>query len=338
MSYRLILVLIFLLQVSCFSQTPSNVLVVANSNNTNSVVLANTYMSARNIPNTNYLSLQYDPNDNSYTISLSDFTTNILNPILNKINTISTRIDYIVLCRNLPYLITNGSLSVDNLIASKGSQQINNPYYTKTTVFNSATYNMYIVTRLDGLSWEDATALITRASSPISAPFYYDCDPTKDSNSGYRFYNTLMRLASSLMNSKGKANTLENTNTFGLPSAPVGLYISWGSNDAHYNATTYNSIPFARGCVAETAVSTSASNLRVPGGTQSQIATFVHNGVTGVSGYVAEPYVASCERPDTMSTNYLAGRTLGETFFSSSRLIGWRGLVVGDPLCAPYKK
>ena len=78
-----------LLTLSAFAgaQSPSTVLVVANAKNSNSVALANYYMSARQIPTQNLLLLdmpaKYTPDDVD-TISVADFRNLIANPILAK--------------------------------------------------------------------------------------------------------------------------------------------------------------------------------------------------------------------------------------------------------------
>ncbi len=59
------------------------------------------------------------------------------------------------------------------------------------------------------------------------------------------------------------------------------------------------------------------------------------NGITGVEGYVSEPDIYTSS-PSLLFSHYLTGYTLAESFYAGNQLIGWEGVVLGDPLCAPY--
>lgn len=318
------------------AQSPESVLVVCNGRSPASLALADYYMLKRGIPARNRLLLYWEANENADRCSLTYFTKGMAEPIYARIAALGN-IDYIVLCRNLPIRINETGGSVDSALAGRGTTKRFNPYFGKGTPFSAATYGMYLVTRLDGWSWADAMALVDRslAAAP-GGPFQMDCDPSKNSNYSYYLFNYYMTRASSVLTTKGFAALLDSTSAFVAPSRPVAGYVSWGSNDANFSAAAYNSITFLLGALAETAVSTSASNLRYPGGSQSQIATLIRNGVTGVKGYVTEPYVDATARADGLFYLYTMGRNLAESFYGASRYLGWKDVVVGDPLCAPY--
>lgn len=320
------------------AQSPSTVLVVANQNNANSMALANYYMQKRGIPASNELLLNWTADDNADKCSLAQYNSLIATPIYAKIKTLA-QIDYIVLCRNLPVKINDTTGSVDSALAAKTTARTQNTYMGRGTAFSSKTYNMYLVTRLDGWSWADAFALVDHSlAAKRGGTFYYDSDPTKDSISGYSWFNTEMKQGVSYITTAKLPIVIENTTAFLAPTYPLAGYVSWGSNDAHFSAAAFNALQFLPGAIAETAVSTSASNLRYPGGGQSQIATLIHEGVTGVKGYVTEPFLNATARPDGLFYWYTVGqRNLAETFYASSAFIGWKDVVVGDPLCAPYR-
>jgi tetratricopeptide (TPR) repeat protein len=62
----------------------------------------------------------------------------------------------------------------------------------------------------------------------------------------------------------------------------------------------------------------------------------IREGVTGAAGHVAEPYLQSTVRPDILFSSYLAGFNLIESFYLAIPHLGWRTVVIGDPLCAPF--
>lgn len=65
---------------------------------------------------------------------------------------------------------------------------------------------------------------------------------------------------------------------------------------------------------------------------QSLIADLIAVGVTGVKGYVAEPYLEAMAKPAILFDRYLKGFSLAESFYLASPFIGWKDVVVGDPL------
>jgi uncharacterized protein (TIGR03790 family) len=66
---------------------------------------------------------------------------------------------------------------------------------------------------------------------------------------------------------------------------------------------------------------------------QSLSGDLIHEGVTGVSGHVFEPYLGMTPRPDYLFPAYLGGRNLAESFWLSIPALSWQNVVIGDPLC-----
>ena len=66
------------------------------------------------------------------------------------------------------------------------------------------------------------------------------------------------------------------------------------------------------------------------------IADYIHEGVTGISGYVYEPYLQACERPQILFPAYVQGLNLAESFYLAMPYLSWQTVVVGDPLVSPY--
>ena len=336
--------LALLLQLFCglsFAQSSSRVLVVANQENSESVALAHYYMNARHIPASNLLLLTWDEAEKADSCSLLQFQSMIAAPVSHKIAALGN-IDYIVLCRNLPIKIRETRGSVDSALTTGSTDIAINSYYAQTGWFTSRKFRMRLVTRLDGWSWADARDLVDNAMAAKSGgTFYFHPDPARDGINNYGFYNESMRRSAKFIQGHTSANSLittivANDNGYVIPNYSIAGYSGWGSNDSRYRGIEFKKLIFQPGALAELAVSTSGSNIRFPGGSQVQSSLLVQQGVTGIKGYVAEPNVSSCALPSILFPYYVAGYNLAEAFYAASAYVGWKDVVIGDPLCTPY--
>lgn len=94
---------------------------------------------------------------------------------------------------------------------------------------------------------------------------------------------------------------------------------------------------WVNGSIAETAVSTSGRSFEF--GTsygQSLIADLLEDGVSGVKGYVYEPYLTAVAYPSVMTTAYASGYTWAESIYMANPLMSWMGVAVGDPKMAAF--
>lgn len=291
--------------------------------------------------------------------SLVEVQKNLMGQVRAKIDalkTINRRIDFIVLCKGIPIRSWDNSaaFSVDSHLAAmnlktswiskdpppmKELQQLQNPYFAKDEPFNSDKFGIYLVTRLDGYTYADARKLVdnSMAAKKVKGPFLLDSDPSRQTG-GYKPLEDDMILARDQMKQRGFDVDYDATKTFVDGGKPLAGYASWGSNDGAFNGDTYRKIKFLPGAIAETFVSTSARTFK-PGtlGGQSLIGDLIANGVTGIKGYVNEPFAIALARPNIMFNLYTSGRNLAESFYAASPMIKWRDVVIGDPLCAPYK-
>jgi hypothetical protein len=64
---------------------------------------------------------------------------------------------------------------------------------------------------------------------------------------------------------------------------------------------------------------------------QSLIADLIAEGVTGVKGYVYEPYSSAMASVNILFPMYVDGYTLAESYYGSSYYLSWMDVVVGDP-------
>lgn len=245
-----------------------------------------------------------------------------------------------------------------------------NKFWNSSTRFSHKAFGGYLVTRLDGYTQADAIAVTTRSleaeknmlsGKTGAGPILLDACPDFGfpnkaeqpytlvpgnytpgqtlfikHESVYGEYNSDMSVTNDYLVSKKIPVIYDTTSTFiGNKNNLMG-YISWGSNDTHYAAMAYNSLKFTPGGLCETAVSTSARTFLPTTGGQSLIDDLVSQGVTGVKGYTDEPLLQGIASPSVLFNRYTRGWTLAESFYAASRLVGWMGIVIGDPICRAY--
>lgn len=94
------------------------------------------------------------------------------------------------------------------------------------------------------------------------------------------------------------------------------------------------------GSLAETAVSTGARTFTYGTGYgQSLVADLIRDGVTGVKGYVYEPYLDAIAHSDILYDAYTRGYTLAESYMMASFWgLSWMDAIMGDPKLAPYNR
>ncbi len=91
------------------------------------------------------------------------------------------------------------------------------------------------------------------------------------------------------------------------------------------------------GSIAETAVSTGGRTFILNSSYgQSLVSDLLDDGVSGVKGYVYEPYLDAISNPEHLLSCYANGFTMAECYAASNVMLSWMGTVVGDPKMAAY--
>lgn len=246
-----------------------------------------------------------------------------------------------------------------------------NRFWNSHERFSHARFGGYLVTRLDGYTVTDAEALTTRsvqaeqladAGKTPGGAIVLDVAPErgftdkrlqpysilserKSTHDEVRIvserahlgdFNSDMQVAGALLSERRIPVELDESDWFVGNRTGLMGYVSWGSNDGHYEVAAYHSLRFAPGALAETAVSSSARTFLPTQGGQSLIADLVAQGVTGVKGYVDEPLIQAVAAPSIVFDRYTRGWTLAESLYAASALVGWEDIVIGDPLCRAY--
>lgn len=319
---------------------PDRVAVIVNESAPDSIVIARHYVRRRGIPGRNVIRVVCPPTE-----SVADdiCEEKIIRPARAYLahTLLDTQVDFLVTTRGVPLLTTSG-LSVDGLLMTMDlriAPGTTNPYAGANRAFSHRDFYLYLCTRLDGYTVPEARALVDRslAARPAKGLFLFDIDPRRQGGN-FGATNRQMRAAATILKAKKYLVRLDETPVFVSEKKKLMGYFSWGSNDGAFDPQAYAALSFLPGSIAETAVSTSARTLRPTHGGQSLIADLVGRGVTGVKGYVSEPYLRAVARPDILFPRYVSGRNLAESFYAASAQIRWKDVVLGDPLCAPYAR
>lgn len=329
----------------------ARVLVVRNLGGSSSKAIADYYVKKRGIPPKNVVEIDVGPTDE---IPLGTYQVSIEGPIKRHIKTagLTDSIDFIVLTKGIPLRIKEGGYSVDSFLVAmdkvmdpvkdtkyESFKRVTSPYYGLREGFTHKKFGLYLVTRLDGYSAGDAMRLVDNAlgAKPNKGVFLLDEDPRR-AGAGYNEKNQAMKKAASELKGHGFDVVLDESEQFLGRRSNLAGYYSWGSNDYSFDRDGYKALTFLPGAIAETAVSTSGRTFWPTTTGQSLIADLIAGGVTGVKGYVSEPYTIALCPADILFDRYTSGFTLAESFYMATPFLKWKDIVIGDPLCKPYPK
>ena len=232
-----------------------------------------------------------------------------------------------------------------------------NPYYAgngpiaNVKPFSHESQDIYLVTRLDGFTAQDAIALIDRATTPSrDGRFVLDERAALVDSGGDRW----LRSAAERLREQGLGDRVqldESTKVLTKEAGVLGYY-SWGSNDAAIQIRDFE-MQFVPGAIAGMFVSTDGRTFKEPpaawrpsndgrresifgGSHQSLVGDLIRAGVTGAAGHVDEPFLDATIRPEILFPAYASGRNLAEAYYAAMPYLSWQTLVIGDPLCAPF--
>jgi uncharacterized protein (TIGR03790 family) len=358
-----------LLPAPTLAQSGAHVLVVANEASPDGVRIAEGYMARRAVPADHLVRLTTATADE---IDRAAFERTIQRPISEWLarNAAQDRILYIVLTRGVP-LRVRGTTGRQGTVASVDSElallyrrmtgvtvpvngPVANPYFAGDSdtdlarPFTRADHDIYLVTRLDGFSSDDALALVERGAAPASRGVVVLDAPSDMTDPR----NLWLSTAAERLAAAGHEVAHDTTSRVLQGQEQVLGYFSWGADDPAFRRRAPD-VTFAPGALAGMFVSTGARTFTAPpaawvpgqataqgnyaGSRQSLIGDLIAAGATGVAGTVAEPFIDGAVRPDILFPAYLGGATLAESFYRALPHVGWQTIVVGDPLCAPFR-
>lgn len=367
-----LLLLVMTAAISARAQAPvdyNDVGVIINIDDTNSVAIGAYFIAKRNIPERNVIRIQA-PRKETVTPEEFDAMRAHIEEYLTVTTGLVDTLNYFVTTKGVPHRVlhnndggdpTNASVDAElMLILGSHASQIHQntlflsqtrvrtqPYFGQAEQYrrkniipgsNPPTpYDMFLTTRLTGLTKEDVFALIDR-SGPFtlvdkdSARWVFDRDPRPIQLDPY---DNNLGLAGQYLANRGWNVLVNEDSVFVTDQRNVLGYASWGSNDHYDHHYTQYARPrnhWLPGSVAETYVSTSARNF-IPGQVsgQSRIADLIAEGCTGVSGYVFEPNTVALTWVNWLAQRYTDGFNLADSYYMCNPTISWMAVVVGDP-------
>ncbi|MBL0310266.1 MAG: TIGR03790 family protein [Bacteroidetes bacterium] len=369
MNRILLLLVIFLLSdylpaVAQHNVNYNDVAVVINLNSDSSQIIADYFIAKRKIPAVNVIRVNVTTDEEVNDSTFKDYARQI-KEYLNA-HDLQDTINYIVTTKGCPLKVArtnvdcNASAESELMLMTVSYEDyymgdctsfndiatdnfLTNPYYNATDSFFKQGFQIYLVTRLDAYSVQEVLNLIDNSGPNVfvdrdSALFVLDQSPNWSGNP----LNSAMGTAATILTNRGW-NVLLNTDSIYVTDQKNVLgYVSWGSNDGFSQHYTTNAIPhntWVKGSIAETHVSTSGRSLQ-PNTTygQSLIADWIKEGVSGIKGYVYEPFTVAIAISSILFDRYTDLKTdgspkynLAQSYFSASRMIGWMDVVIGDP-------
>jgi len=341
---------------------PANVVIVANANSALSKNIAEYYAIKRGIPRNQVC---YIRTATTEWIPRSRYESEIESPVAHclQTNNLVESTLYLVTTSEVPLVIEGarqGEMNTD--IAAVDSEltllyqvvkgrkhqfkgPLDNPYFRSIVNMSHPRFPMYLVTRLSAYDFNEVKGMIDRALiAKNTGNFVIDMkgDSDDEGNSWLRDTMIILPTPRTVFDDSRKVLTGLN-NVIG--------YASWGSNDKS-RTQRFLKFHWLPGAIATEFVSTNARTMARPpdswnigswkddmktwwaGAPQSMSADYIHEGATGVSGHVWEPYLALCPRPQYILPAYYNGSNLAESFYRGIPALSWQNIVLGDPLCS----
>lgn len=353
---------------------PSKVYVVANSDDPDSLAIADFYASARGIPKGNIVGL---PMPKAGKISKAEYFEKIENPLVAELakrgalkavklggrepsgreiySYVSHDIGFLVLCRGVPWGInpTPGSpapnppksfsdaASVDSEISGRFVSSKKLAGFLKNPLFNNYSWGMtpsitgtIPVARLDGVSRADVEASVKNALEAEKKGVRGRV--YIDESKREKTGDKWLSAAGKILSAAG-FDVSENTEPrlFGFADRMDAPAFYFGWYA--FNPAGYfadKNFKFPAGASALHIFSFSAANMR---DRNSWTPAFTAEGASATFGNVYEPYLGGTHYPHVYVLALARGMSAGEAATAAMPFLSWQGVFVGDPMFKPFK-
>lgn len=321
-----------------------NTLVVINQNSANSIALGNYYCERRQVPPENVLRITWAGDNILW--DADQFRTTLLDPLRQAINTrgLSNQIHYVVLSMDLPYTTTaEGNYNSTTAALFYGLRTNNLPSLQMLTNSYAASETAYAENKPAATFGYSYLATMITANSLAEAKQIVD----QGVNSDGTFPNATVQLAkssdplrrvrvplydSALFNTRLRGNyRVVQTNS----DSPFGLsgLLGYQTGLANFSIAPNTFVP---GAMADSM--TSYAGIIFGNNAQTSLLAFLGAGAAGSYGTVTEPTATTSKFPNPQNYFYQArGFSLAECYYQSLQQ-PFQGLIVGEPLAAPFAK
>ncbi len=340
-----------------------NVAIIVNQDSTNSIQLGNYYREKRNIPPQNVFRIYWPGTNTEW--SLSDYNTNLLNPFVSALASrgLTNQIDYVVLSMDIPYRVDNtgnGDTNKNSSTSALFYGYVNDPhnpnvceiaagstnlYANSEGIFRqtppiSANSNSWLVTMITQSNLAMAEQIINQgilgdSTFPTNTVWL---DKSDDFARNVRFtafdnaiFNTRIKGNYSMMRTN---SVVDVTNFFTLVIDVPGPTL--GYQNGAYNYAIATSPFIVPGGFVDNLDSFGGQIFENSG--ETSILPFLAAGASGSYGTVIEPCAYLEKFPDPQDYFFQSrGFSLAECYYMSL-ITPYEGLIVGEPLSAPFAK
>lgn len=353
---------------------PSKVYVVANSDDPDSLAIADFYASARGIPKGNIVGL---PMPKAGKISKAEYFEKIENPLVAELakrgalkavklggrepsgreiySYVSHDIGFLVLCRGVPWGVNpspnspapnppksfSDAASVDSEISGRFVSSKSFAGFVKNPLFNNYSWAMtpsitgtIPVARLDGVSRADVEASVKNALEAEKKGVRGRV--YIDESKREKTGDKWLSAAGKILSAAG-FDVSENTEPrlFGFADRMDAPAFYFGWYA--FNPAGYfadKNFKFPAGASALHIFSFSAANMR---DRNSWTPAFTAEGASATFGNVYEPYLGGTHYPHVYVLALARGMNAGEAATAAMPFLSWQGVFVGDPMFKPFK-
>ena len=329
-----------------------NVIVVVNQNSADSVQLGNDYCEQRGVPPQNLLRMT-GWTGGSINWSPADFQSYLLNPLLDMVASrgLSNQAQFVVLSMDIPYRVTDGdnqnsttsalfygfktnTAPVSGFASCSLPDASFNSYAYSELPFNqakpnTATTNAFLAMMLTDTNLAGAESILSRS---VAADNSYPSQTvylakTSDSARNVRFVEFDNAVFENQVIGNLAVNRIDTdasafTNLFGLMTGLADFLLATNA--------------FVPGALGDSLTSYGGDILENSG--QTPLLAFLEAGAAGSYGTVVEPCNYTQKFPDPLDYFYQTrGFSLAESYYQSI-LNPFQGLLVGEPLAAPFAR
>ena len=219
--------------------------------------------------------------------------------------------------------------------------RVGNPYYLgipQDKIASLAPIPVLMVSRLDGPTAEIASALVDKAieaeQSGLKGRAYFDARglKLKSSDALSVFDQDIRDLGWKIRENTGYKTVIDNNDGL-LPEAHnTAIYTGW------YSVGKFvGDFSFTTGAIGYHIASSEALSVR-DSEEKGWCKNLLERGITATLGPVNEPYLESFPLPEEFFGLLMSGKySLVEAYYLSSKFVGWRMVLFGDPLYNPWK-
>jgi uncharacterized protein (TIGR03790 family) len=336
-----------------------NVILVVNQSSSNSVQLGNYYAEKRMVPPQNFLRINWTNGNTSW--ALGDYQTNLLNPLMTMLSArgLTNQADFVVLSMDIPYRVQNPDPSITNSGVNSTTAALyygfksdfeipyysplpscnlppgsSNQYVASESIFRATPpsgpgSNSFLTTMITSSTLDLAKAIVDHGVAsdgqfPAQTVWLGTSSDRLRNIRRYHFDNTVFNVRLRARSSIQQTN-LDNP---AFPCCILGYENGIGAYSIGTNV-------FGSGAMADDLTSFAGYIFEGSGG-QTTLLAFLGAGASCSYGTVIEPCAYFEKFPSSQNFFYQArGFSLAECYYQSVTN-PYQGLVVGEPLAAPF--